>query len=538
MHFGSNPDEYNLITFGDIGNIDYFAKNSFANHGIPKPPPDVIDKWYSDFLKNQYYDTSNMGCKITLKDSNDIKPNITTDLEKEEGLVNFNQVIKNKDVNNLLKQTDGFVLLGDVAYVESKYLVRDNKDDRGVTLDHMDKWRQRIECGWNLFLKSLESIDIIKVTGGESNNLNNLRRTTDRNQTNSNMNFFLYDNAEILSGNHTFDVDYRVEEKYLRNFKAFSKKNKYLSLEKLTFGGSEKHNNLISYTPKFITITFNNFKIQFLDFNSHIMSCLNGDEVAYKICNQYNPSFIPYKEAIEYGKRLKKLFKKFEDDSSSYKVWRVMRAYHSPLYSENKDSSFYFEDLNLKNKTINIFNSMKNKRVNFFIGSNIHNAQVIAYPYSRKYKQPDLKCNEQPGDRWGCYKVEPNVFNKNPVFKNQCENNLIYNLPIRDRTDPSQLNDMLYIFITGNSGRLLKGVKEGKKTDGILLWNRSTLDASGKFNYGFSYSRFSRYQVEIDFYEVDDGGMNLNKAATFVVKEGKLPDEKLMEDFMNTKCLN
>jgi len=114
---------------------------------------------------------------------------------------------------------------------------------------------------------------------------------------------------------------------------------------------------------------------------------------------------------------------------------------------------------------------------------------------------------------------------------------LVFNLPVRDRTDPSQTNDMLYIFITGNSGRIYDGLKEGKKSDGILLWSRATQNAPKKYNYGFSYYRFSKFQVEVEFYEAADEGRVLLKGATFLIKEGKLPDAKMMEDFMNTKCL-
>lgn len=419
-----------------------------------------------------------------------------------------------------------------MIYTEQKFLTKSKKDDVGVTLDYMDKWKQRLECGWNLFYKSLESIGMMKITNtaGKSSNL---RFGNQNHKTN----FYLYDNAELLAGNHSFDVDVYDEENYIKALSTFSKQNPYISMEKQTFGLSQNATLVLTYTPKFITITYADFKIQFLDFNSHIISCLKEDEAAYKECNKWNPSVVPFKDAVEYGKRFAEALDKFEPDSESNKVWRVMRAHHPPLNSEDGDASFYFTPIQLgSGKALRIFEEMKAKKVNLFLGSHIHNAQVVAYPYSRVLKKPDASCVEPKVERWGCFKLEPNVFNKNPVYQAVCENNLVYNLPVKDRTDSSQTNDMLYIFITGNSGRIYDSLREGKKTDGILMWSRATQFGPRKYNYGFSYYRFSKYQVEVEFYEVADEGKVMNKSATFVVKEGKLPDSKQMEDFMNSKC--
>ena len=482
-------------------------------------------------MLNEHYDISNLGCKITLKDRATNQTVSVTDLEQKEGLEHFNTMQKNQQVIKLLNEANGFVLLGDMIYPEQKFLTKSKKDDVGVTLDYMDKWKQRLECGWNLFYKSLQSIGMLKITN--SGNNSNLRFGND----NQKSNFYLYDNAELLAGNHSFDVDVYDEEKYIKALSSFSKQNPYISMDKETFGAAAQKSLVFTYTPKFITITYPEFKIQFLDFDSHLIACLRGDEVAYKECNKWNPSVIPYNDAVEYGKRFAEALEKFEPDSESYKVWRVMRAHHPPLNTEDGDAMFYFTPVKLgPGKNLSVFEVMKAKKVNLFLGSHIHNGQVVAYPYSRVYKNPVASCVEPNVERWGCFKVEPNVFSKNPVYQSVCENNLIYNLPVKDRTDPSQVNDMLYIFITGNSGRIYDSLREGKKSDGILLWSRATQNAPKKYNYGFSYYRFSKYQVEAEFYEVADEGRVLNKAATFVVKEGKLPDIKSMENFMNNKC--
>lgn len=437
-------------------------------------------------------------------------------------------MLKNQQVIKLLSDSNGFVLLGDMIYIEQKFLTKSKKDDVGVTLDYMDKWKQRLECGWNLFYKSLQSIGMLKITGS-----GNLRFGSENNKNS----FYLYDNAELLAGNHSFDVDVYDEEKYVNALSSFSKLNPYVSMEKETFGAAANKALVFTYTPKFITIAYPDFKIQFLDFDSHIISCLKNDEAAYKECNKWNPSTIPFSDAVEYGKRFAEALEKFQADSESVKVWRVMRAHHPPLNSEDGDAMFYFTPVQLGNsKSLSVFEVMKAKKVNLFLGSHIHNAQVIAYPYSRVYKQPEAACAEPKIERWGCFKVEANVFNKNPVYQIACENNLVYNLPVKDRTDSSQSNEMLYIFITGNSGRIYDSLREGKKTDGVLLWSRATQNANKKFNYGFSYYRFSKFQVEVEFYEVAEEGKVLNKGATFVVKGGKLPDTKAMESFMNNKC--
>jgi len=466
-----------------------------------------------------------------VKDPTTKKTVSKTNLEDREGLVHFNTMLKNPRVAKLIRDSNGFVLLGDMVYTEQKFLTKPLKEGVGSFLEYLDIWKQRLECGWNLFYKSLQSINMLKVTGSSSSS--NLRYGSES----SKRNFFLYDNAELLAGNHSFDVDVYDEEKFVKALSSFSKPNNYISMEKETFGDSANKTLVFTYTPKFITITYTEFKIQFLDFDSAVLTCLIGDEDAYKECNKFNPSVIPYSDAVQYGKRFASALDRFEADTNSGKVWRVMRAHHPPLNSEDGDAMFYFEPLQLEaNKTLNVFEVMKDKRVNLFLGSHIHNAQVVAYPYSRLYKRPEASCTEPKVERWGCFKLESNVFSKNPVFQNVCENNLVYNLPVKDRTDPMQADDMLYIFITGNSGRNYDSLREGKKTDGVLLWSRATQNDAKEFNFGFSNYRFSKYQVEVEFYEVADEGRTLNKGATFVVKEGKLPDIKAMESFMNNKC--
>lgn len=472
-------------------------------------------------MKKEVYDVTNVGCKITVTDSTN--STIVTDLEKNEGLVHFNTIINNPQASKLIRNTNGFVLLGDIIYTEQKYLTKPKGKD-GVTLDYLDKWKQRIQCGWNLFYRSLESMNMMKI-----NNKNNLKGGND-------FNFDLYDNAEILAGNHSFDVDVYSEENFLKSLNAYSKPNNYKSLDKDSYGDFSNKNLVFTYTPRFITITYKDFKIQFLDFNSHLISCMKGDETVYKECNKWNPSVIPFKDALEYTRRFYQAFDKFEDDTPKLKVWRAMRAHHPPLNTEDGDAEFYFSDTHIGDKKIQIRDLMKNKRINIFLGSHIHNAQVIAYPYSRVWVKPAASCTESNTVRWGCFKADNNVFTKNPVYQSQCENNMIYDFPLKDRTDPSETNDMLYVFITGNSGRVFDSLKEGKKSDGILIWSRATQNDSNSFNYGFSYFKFDKYQIEAEFYEVADEGKTLNKAATFVIKEGKLPNADAMENYLNNKC--
>jgi len=566
---------FTLTIMGDQGQIEYFY-NQKAKRGSDDELKKQLENFYSNVFDKEDYITDKFQCIIEKKNP-DLQIDLLDKKNSQQGLLNFNKIIDNNGFKkNYLNKSHNLVFLGDMVYPESKLLINTDMSKNNVI---MEKWKKRLTCSWNLFFNSLKKMEVFKFRS-ENNNINPL----------------LDQNIDIIAGNHSFDIDINKEESLLTRIDKsdFWIKKKDFNRESHLAGIHRYDTSDKTFTeyPKFIEITLKSFKIQFIDFNSGLLLCSPkmDTKAAFDSCehNIYNPINLTYEQTRVYYKRLyygiwsRFIVKKKEKANEAgvfKKVWKVMRAHHPPLNSEDGDVDFYFKKVkfeekefnnnsnkqngaapieenipepakeNKKNsggaapieenipdppKDYNLFDLMKEAQVNIFLGSHIHRSEVIAFPYSRKYiavsdQTKDIKkeCKEDSNGRYGCiFNDKNNPFESLATFHEASvcsEISKIIDLPIKD-------NKMLYVFITGNSGRFFDLVKTGKSTNGFLIWSRAIgenptdaskkVDTPNKERYGFTQAIFTETEVKIIFSELDPVANEIKNVAEFNVKQG------------------
>lgn len=505
------------MVMGQIGQIDLFHSNYFKTE---KATMSQANDWYEKVLKTEKYNLENQSCKATyMKDGKKTE----TNLENDDGMENFKKLIINPSVTGLWMKTNALLILGDVVDVGAKNLNINGK------LDNQKLWIKRLKCGWNLFYQNLEKFNAAKIAP--------LSLT---NSTNSNFKVMVNDELEVIPGESAFDVDIKEEEKIFKKIRTMQKEHKYFKLEKTNFGEDKQKWNTITHTPKLITISFHtHFNIQFLDFNSAVIACANNVEAEYKKCAANHFSQVAHKDAMAYLEKVNNAMFKFKEDTLREKTWRVMRTTIPPFNSDSGDAQFYFQDFTVGKTKVNLYNTMKERKVEIFIASTIQNAQVISMPYNNTYKYNDpKKCNDKASETMGCYETKPGKFNEDPKASKMCDPKLLkYDLPVRDITNAVAHSTMLHVFIIGNSGKDLEPVKGGKMTGGILIWNRSMKQDDGKsFNNGFMRVIFSRMYVEVKYYEIRATDSGMQEVAKFTVAPAALPKAEETQKFLTNKC--
>ena len=513
----SSTDSYTLAVFGDMGQVDYFYD---VVNKIKSPTEEETNKWYADNLSKEEYNLTNYGCEVT-------KNGTKVDLNQKKGLTNFRNIVQNPEVKNIVKNSNGFVILGDVVYPESKFL--NYNGGKFGKLKFENKWQDRVRCAWNVFFRELELVNLVRF---QKDALNNPVPE-------------FADELEIIAGNHSFDIDVYYEESLIDKIPTFkAKSHPYSELLKETYGDTFINRaKVYTVTPKFITITFKEFSIQFLDYDSYAIACLNSaNEAGYLECNKYNTVNIPYADAKKYAWKIYTILTtRFLESSKNRRVWKAMRAHHPPVNSEDGDADFYFDDITTINfqgqeVNVNLWKAMRENFVTLFFGSHIHTAAVIVLPFNKNYVKKPSVCKDS-SKVWGCYATKSeNVVAENPVFQKVCKDGYKKTLPIKTGSKLAEEN-YLYVFINGNSGRILDPVKYGKITNGLVLWARSQRKSDNQELYGYSKVVFTRDSVEYNFYEVDPNvnGVSVNnKAATFTVIDSALPDNKSINAFKDT----
>lgn len=503
---------------GQVGNVDLFSNNLFKTE---KASVGQANEWYDKILKKETYNLDNQSCKAKfIKDGKEKE----VSLETEDGMENFKKLVINPSVIDLWVKTNALVILGDIVDTGSKYLKIDGK------LDNQNLWEQRLKCGWNIFYQTLQKFNAAKVVP-----LNIFNSTT------SPYKVMINDETEVITGSNSLDMDIKIEEKLFENMKNFESEHKFYKYEKIGFGENVKENwNTISYSPRMITIEFsaNKYFIQFLDFNSAILSCMKPTEDEYKKCTGSPPNVIQYKDALAYMEKVYLAIFKFKEDTLTEKTWRVMRSTISPFNSDIGDAEFYFKEFTSGNNKVNLYKAMNERMVEIFIASSINNAQVISMPYDVPYISADhTKCDDKATAIQGCFQTKNKVYNEQPTSSQICDTTLMYDLPVRDLTDANQKKTMLHVFIVGNSGKELEQVKSGKMTGGILIWNRAVKQSDGKiFNKGFMRMIFTKNYVEAKFYEVRSTDQGMQEVIKFTITPSTLPKTNLVEEFLKKKC--
>ena len=508
------------MVMGQIGKVDLFNDNLFKTE---KATMSQANEWYDKILKKEKYNLEGQSCKAEFFKAGAKKE---SNLENEEGLENFKKLVINPSVSALWMTTNALLILGDIVDTGSKLLRISGK------LDNEKMWIKRLKCGWNVFYQTL-----VKFNAGKVVPLNLLNK----NSTNSNFKVMINDETEFITGESALDVDIKEEEKIFKKIRAANNEHKFYKLDKLNFGADEKQNwNTITYTPKLITVQFyTKFSIQFLDFNSAILSCVNAKEDEYKKCAGHVAAKVEYKDAMAYLEKVFLAIYKFTKDELTKKTWRVMRTTIPPFNSESGDAQFYFQEFVVGKNKVNLYNAMKENNVEIFIASTINNAQVISFPYNNTWAYNDpKKCDDKAAAVMGCYETKTGDFINDPKATKLCNPKTVYDLPVRDLTNAAALSTMLHVFIIGNSGKDLVPVKGGKLTGGILVWNRSIQQSDGakSFNYGFMRVIFSKMYVEVKYYEVRSSDQQLQEVAKFIVSSSALPKADQTQKFLTNKC--
>jgi len=517
------------LVFGDNGQIEFFKKRTYTGKADNLSS---INTWYEENLLKEEYFLDHLECKVKLISKN--KTDEFYDLNEKGGLENFSKLLLHNTTQNLIRQSDSIVILGDMVYPEKKNLAINN-----IILLFKDKWINRLKCAWNLFFNVLQKVDLIKI-----------QNNTKIQQFEDFKKIKIDEKLDLIAGNHAFDIDVQIEEDFIKylNYTNLSYTDNSLEIEKKAFGDDSKKRFVFTYTPKFIKVIGKRFQIEFLDFNANIISCLiEKNEADYLKCNQ-NPSVLSYQEAKEYSERLFMAFSKFtKENKNNIRIWKVVRSHQPPFNSEDTDrsSDYFFRNIHSKNNNYIIFELLKNYKINIYLASHIHISQVIVYPYSRPYTPLKESCKELEltNPQFGCM-ISKSIFSE-PIQIEQCKNHLNFNLHLNlekkefnlNNSEDMKENQILYIFINGSSGRNLDGLKYGYNSNGITLWSRAFKDKYG-FAFGFSKINFNESSIKVEFFELENESNSLVKTATFNIINGSLPDMNNLIGLIDNKCFN
>ncbi len=492
-------EEFNVLMFGDNGEVEYFMKNVFTNK---KPNETEKSEWCQKNLLAETYETDKFKCNVTHSTSKESPFNL---LDDDKGMKNFNDFTKNNDFQKLLNTTQNIVFLGDMLYAENKYLGNGGFNVTYI-LPHKEKWTDRLVCGWNVFYRSLEKMGLATIKG-DSVELSN--------------------KVDLIAGNHSFDIDIIQEETHTSKAVRVTKLMGDKRLNE-TFIGKKDTEKAMTFTvhPRFITMNFKQFKVRMLDFNSGLLQCA-GEKTpaAYNNCTykNFNPSAPTFENSQAYYKKVYKTVKlNFTAKDKKEITWNVIRAHHPPANPEDKDEDFYFAKVEAKytkdttsEKHLSLFEQMGRSNIHIFLGSHVHNAQVLLIHYNTELRKLKAPSKTDP-IYWGCFEA-PEDFKANADHKPNCSSNTFKrNLNF---TDSSESN-ILYIFIVGNSGRHLDQLRSGTSTNGYLIWSRA-VQSGQSFNYGFATANFKKERVLINFHELDAKKNLLTTVASFTVEKAE-----------------
>jgi hypothetical protein len=426
------------------------------------------------------------GAKCTYTPTGESAIDLTNELSaKEFGMRNFNDVIKSQTFKLLSKEADNIVFLGDIVYPESKRL--QNDDENIVTMHKPESWTNRLNCAWNMFVSQLVQSQM--HTGA-----------------------FLNNKVDIITGNHSFDVNFIAEEQFNDNFMQKERESGvYYAMKNgaLTVIPATTKRNSYSYVRK-LTVKVGERKINFVDFNSAAMVCMHPTgETYYNTCGhiKYYQQKWTFIKALEYYTALVHVIKTLEDHA-----WNVIRAHHPPANFDDGDADFYWAKL-IDNKSLMDF--FKLKKVRFFFGSHIHTQAVISVPY-KDIPMRELSDKDSITEMGAYCNLDNLKADASGLLpKTQCVNTKFVIDTLKE--------DVLLIFINGNSGRFFDPISTGtKSTHGNIIWARRNKLNDGRDAFGFSNVMFKFNTVQFEFYEIFDTkqlGYESQKVAEFKITE-------------------
>ena len=485
MTFSYVQSGYNLLAFGDIGEVKVFKKRNygklFKKQKKAKVPMPKILSSVKTPLKDEHFTFS--GNRCTMK----IKGKVVN--RRKRGFVNFRKVLCAS--TNYIRNSDQITILGDMIYAENKFLPVKNTN---IINAHVQKhYEKRTRCGLLWFRDMMKNYRRYCPNGKKSAQRKLWSRSSNR----------LHRRFYIIEGNHAFDVNYRNVSASL--YKMSVARGLYVGSSSKSPRHVQSHD--LHLYPRLLKVKKNGVRIQFLDLNTHIFSLLmDGVKGAVRTPKQYlkfakklNASKIPpYKVALNYLKYSFRAIRMFSPRAH----WRVIRSHHPPMNiqgSFNEQTQYW----TVKYRGKSLFDLLKENNVKVWLASHHHSAHVMAFPFNHFSNLTKKKFTAAKNHiKANCIYHSPSVFTSNAKtskVNTKCPASAPhYKLQDNFRSNKS---GYLWILVAGNSGREIRQMEASTKTRATLIWGRAVPK-----NYGAMNIIFSRNTIRATFFEAAKSG--------------------------------
>ncbi len=372
-------------------------------------------------------------------------------------------------------------------------------------LKHTEKWVSRLNCGWAVFKDLLSSYDTVcGATDAKVKATFTAAAAKIWNKTAKK----LASDFLLVTGNHSLDVESVKEFTEMKTLTPDSEKSQWeKKAELVQMSTVADTDNAYLTFPKFSTYTEGGVKVQFLDINTSMISCLDPPafmidqadggvkDLIWKRCMAASGSDRLYsrQEGQNYWMKVVKGINSFANDAA----WKVVRSHHPPLNVEGADMQVFWNYKETETGFTKTFLEVMNKKnVNLYLASHHHSSHIMAYQYLHankdnmgKFKATDArKATLEPT---GCH--------------GECE---VATVNARWSTQNKAGQNYLYIAVIGNSGRFLDPMETDQRTRGVLLWGKGSkkggqgqCDATTDFlnRWGGANIVFKKESVDITF---------------------------------------
>jgi len=488
---------FNLLAFGDIGQIQVFNKRNpgklFKSQTKKKVPVSRASSSVETLLKEEQFTFKGNKCIMKVKGKK-------VDRMKE-GYVNFRRILC--AASRYIRRSDQITILGDMVYAENKGLPVNNHNLVNEKVQkHMEK---RTLCGFKWFRDMMENYRRYCPRGTSSVH----RKLWSSRSKRLNQRFY------IIEGNHAFDVNYKnvsaliADISHARAFYVGSKSKRQRNV---------RSTDLHMY-PRLKRVRKNGVRIEFLDLNTHILSLLLDGEkgtirkepeykkFAQKVLN--TSKIMAYRDALNYLKYTFRAIRKFSRKAH----WRVIRSHHPPMNIEggfNEQSQYW----TVKYRGKSLFDLLKEHRVKLWLASHHHSGHVMVFPFNQFHNLTKKKFTASKEHvKNHCVYHSPSAYTSNAKtskVKTGCPPKAPH-YKLQDNFNSSK-SGYLWIFVTGNSGRELDEMEGSHNTRASLIWGRAVPHQYGAMNINFSARKF-----RASFIEADKSG-KANTVATFKVR--------------------
>lgn len=482
----SNPSLYKVVLLGNTGEMKLWKKEA---DDVKKTNLSIEKKTNKIF---SFGKTVVNGAKCLYTEKGKTEIDFTTDeAAKNYGTANYNDVINSATFKVLAQEANNIIFLGNVVYVEAEGL-QINKGGK-VAMHRPDLWKNRLNCAWNMFVSQLVKV---KLHSGA----------------------FLADKVDILPGEKSYEVNYEAEKEFNFNFMQKQKQNGiYYMMKDGTLKTVPKTQKQSLYTNvRKYTVKVGERKINFVDFNSSVLLCMNKDgKTYYDKCphhKNYQLEKWGFTKALEYYTTLVHVLKSLEDHA-----WNVIRAHHPPTNFRDGDTDFYWAKLQDNRSLIDLF---KMKKVRMFFASHLNSHAVMILPYK------DVNLREK-GDKAQITEQGAFCNLENMKFETSV-NSLLTNKQCYKNTAfviNTLKEDVMLVFITGAGGRSFDTLNNGTlSTHGSIIWARNMKLNDGRNAFGFVNVMIRIEDVQVEYYEIFDTKEQIyesKKTAEFKITEYK-----------------